>query len=140
MENVLIKPTIIIFLLGYLTGILTVGVYFYMLQKPEYSKQIHNVQQLFKKTIFGYPSSASEESPIRARPRTPSDAQKLAIVQRTKDTKSENMMNKDIVNYFEVFLEILMSVKSMKDLRSKIESASDKIIAIKKKYFTKKLE
>ena len=140
-ENVLKQPTVLIFLLGYVCGIITLTGYSYIIKKPEYAQQLNIIQQFFKITIFGYSSdTTSDTSPYKTRARTKSDAERAATNQKTNDTKSKNKMNEEIVNYFKTFLTILQKIKSIKELKGDIVSAEENIIKIQEKYFPNRID
>ena len=140
-ENVLKQPTVLIFLLGYACGIITLTGYSYIIKKPEYAQQLNIIQQFFKITIFGYSAdTTSDASPHKTRARTKSDAERVATNQKTNDTKSKNKMNEEIVNYFKTFLTILQKIKSIKELKGDIVSAEENVIKIQEKYFPNRID
>ena len=132
-DNVLKDPTVLIFLLGYVFGLLTIGLYLWLFQKPEYSKQLNIIQQFFKITIFGIPEgSLKQETPTRARAK--SDAEKEVTKQKRNHTINLNKANQEITNYFKTFLTILRKTKNMKQLKGDIQSAEDTMKDIQDKY------
>ena len=133
-ENVLKQPTVLIYLSGYVSGILTICLYLWFVQKPEYTKQLNTIQQFFKITIFGIPDGSIINQETTTRLRAKSDAEKEVTKQKRNHTISMNKANQEITNYFKTFLTILRKTKNMKELKTDIQAAEVKIKDIEDKY------
>jgi hypothetical protein len=135
-ENVLNQPHVIIFLLGYVSGILTICLYLWFFKKPEYSKQLNTIQQFFKISVFGITDGSNiKQEVVTTRARTRSDAEKEVTRLKRSNTINIHKANQEITNYFMIFLTILRKIKNIKELKSDIQVAEDKIKNIQDKYY-----